>query len=85
MHASPGQRASEIEAGAARPAAEPRGDFTAALLADTWLERERAIWEEAVTIDPGDDPALVSFHGEGVRSLEHFALIRRVLAIATAP
>jgi SAM-dependent methyltransferase len=50
-----------------------------------WLERERAIWEEAVTIDPGDDPALVSFHGEGVRSLEHFALIRRVLAVAAAP
>jgi SAM-dependent methyltransferase len=50
-----------------------------------WQERERAIWEEAVTIDPGDDPALASFHGEGVRSLEHFALIRRVLAVATAP
>lgn len=50
-----------------------------------WRERERAVWEEAATIDPGDDPALVSFHGEGVRSLEHFALIRRVLAVATAP
>ena len=50
-----------------------------------WLERERAIWEEAVTIDPGDDPALISFHGEAVRSLEHFALIRRVLAVAAAP
>ena len=50
-----------------------------------WLERERAIWAEAVTIDPGDDPALVSFHGEAVRSLEHLALIRRVLAVATAP
>jgi SAM-dependent methyltransferase len=50
-----------------------------------WMERERAIWEEAATIDPGDDPALVSFHGEAVRSLQHFALIRRVLATATAP
>ena len=50
-----------------------------------WRECERAAWEEAVTIDPGDDPALVSFHREGVRSLEHFALIRRVLAVATAP
>ena len=50
-----------------------------------WMERERAIWEEAATIDPGDDPALVSFHGEAVRSLKHFALIRRVLATATAP
>lgn len=50
-----------------------------------WRERERAVWEEAVTIDPGEDPALLSFRGEGVRSLEHFALIRRVLATATAP
>jgi SAM-dependent methyltransferase len=50
-----------------------------------WMERERAIWKEAATIDPGDDPALVSFHGEAVRSLKHFALIRRVLAVATAP
>jgi SAM-dependent methyltransferase len=50
-----------------------------------WLELERAVWEEAVTIDPGDDPALLSFHNEGVRSLEFIALIRRVLAVATAP
>ncbi len=50
-----------------------------------WLDRERAVWEEAATIDPGDDPALASFHGEAVRSLEHLALIRRVLAVATAP
>ena len=40
MYASPGQRASEIEAGAARSAAELRGDFTAALLAD--IVRKRA-------------------------------------------
>jgi SAM-dependent methyltransferase len=49
-----------------------------------WLALERATWEEAVTIDPGDDPALISFHDEGVRSLELFTLIRRVLAVATA-
>jgi len=50
-----------------------------------WLDRERAMWEEAVTIDPGDDPALRSFHDEGVRSLEQWGLLRRVLATATAP
>ncbi|MHB1432534.1 MAG: class I SAM-dependent methyltransferase [Streptosporangiaceae bacterium] len=50
-----------------------------------WLDRERAVWEEAAAIDPGDDPALISFHGEAVRSLEHSTLIRRVLAVATAP
>ena len=50
-----------------------------------WLDRERAVWDEAAAIDPGDDPALASFHGEAVRSLEHTTLIRRVLAVATAP
>ncbi len=36
--------------------------------------------EEAVALDPGDDPALRSFHDEGVRSLEIFGLVRRVIA-----
>ena len=27
------------------------------------------MWQEAVALDPGDDPALRSFHDEGVRSL----------------
>ncbi len=64
-----------------------RAGFTAIEVRErpAWRERERAVWEEAVTIDPGNDPALLSFHGEGVRSLEQFALIRRVLATATAP
>ena len=34
--------------------------------------------------DPGDDPALQSFQDEGVRSLQIFDQIRRVLATATA-
>ncbi len=38
-----------------------------------------------VALDPGGDPALTSFRNEGVRSLETFHLIRRVLATATAP
>jgi SAM-dependent methyltransferase len=52
-----------------------------------WLEREHALWEEAAALDPGDDPALRSFHAEGVRSLQWTGpgLIRRVLAVATAP
>jgi SAM-dependent methyltransferase len=51
----------------------------------SWLAREHALWEEAVTIDPGEDPALRSFHAEGVRSLEWTSLLRRVLAVATNP
>lgn len=51
----------------------------------SWLAREHALWEEAVTLDPGDDPALRSFHAEGVKSLQWIALLRRVLATATSP
>jgi hypothetical protein len=43
------------------------------------------MWEEAAALDPGDDPALQSFHDEGVRSLQIFHRVRRVLATATAP
>jgi len=51
----------------------------------SWLAREHALWEEAVTLDPGDDPALRSLHAEGVKSLPWTALLRRVLAVATNP
>ena len=50
----------------------------------SWLAREHALWEEAVTLDPGDDPALRSLHDEGVKSLEWAGLLRRVLAAATS-
>jgi len=50
-----------------------------------WRARERLMWEEAAALDPGDNPALRSFHDEGVRSLETWDLVRRVLATATAP
>ena len=50
-----------------------------------WRAAERAMWHEAAALDPGDDPALRSFHDEGVRSLETFGLVRRVIATATAP
>ncbi|HEY3956211.1 MAG TPA: class I SAM-dependent methyltransferase [Streptosporangiaceae bacterium] len=51
----------------------------------SWLAHERTMWEEAVALDPGDDPALRSFHDEGVRSLQWGTLLRRVLAVATGP
>ena len=50
-----------------------------------WRAQERAMWQEAAALDPGDDPALRSFHDEGVRSLVLFDLVRRVMATATAP
>lgn len=49
-----------------------------------WREAERAMWEEASALDPGDDPGLRSLHDEGVRVLLGFDLMRRVLATATA-
>jgi SAM-dependent methyltransferase len=51
----------------------------------SWLAREHALWEETVALDPGEDPALRSFHAEGVKSLPWTALLRRVLAVATSP
>jgi SAM-dependent methyltransferase len=50
-----------------------------------WLACELAVWREAVALDPGDDPALASFHGEGVRSLGYSDGLRRLMATATAP
>ncbi len=51
----------------------------------SWLAHERALWEETVTLDPGNDPALRSLHAEGLKSLQWTALLRRVLAVATNP
>lgn len=50
-----------------------------------WRTAERAMWEEATALNPGDDPTLQSFRDEGVRSLDTFTLVRRVMATATAP
>ena len=50
----------------------------------SWRAAERSMWEEAAALDPGGDPALQSFHDEGVRSLGIFTLLRRVMATATA-
>jgi SAM-dependent methyltransferase len=52
-----------------------------------WLECERAMWDEAVELDPDASPALRSFHDEGVRSLKNLdlGLYRRTMASATAP
>jgi SAM-dependent methyltransferase len=50
-----------------------------------WRACERAMWEEAAALDPGDDPSLRSFHEEGVRAQEIFGLVRRVIATASAP
>jgi len=50
-----------------------------------WRETERAMWAEAVALDPDGDPALESLHDEAVRVLATFDLMRRVMATATAP
>jgi SAM-dependent methyltransferase len=62
-----------------------RAGFTGIEVRDrpSWLAREQGMWEEAVTLVPGDDPALRSFQAEGERSLQWAALLRRVLAVAT--
>jgi SAM-dependent methyltransferase len=50
-----------------------------------WDAVEHAMWTEAARLDPAGDPALQSFHDEGVRSLATHDLRRRVMATATAP
>ncbi|MBO0826027.1 MAG: class I SAM-dependent methyltransferase, partial [Actinobacteria bacterium] len=50
-----------------------------------WRDAERAMWQEAAALTPGDDPALQSLHGEATRVLPTLDLTRRVLATATAP
>ena len=50
-----------------------------------WRDRERAMWAEAAALDPGEDPALKSFHDEGLRAPVVLELTRRVMATATAP
>ena len=50
-----------------------------------WREAERTMWQEAAALDPAGDPLVESFRDEGVRSLSHFAALRRVMATATAP
>ena len=50
-----------------------------------WRARERAMWAEAAALDPGEDPALKSFHEEGLRAPVVMDLTRRVMATATAP
>ena len=50
-----------------------------------WRDRERAMWAEAAALDPGDDPALASFHNEALRAPLVIERTRRVMATATAP
>ena len=50
-----------------------------------WQETERAMWAEAAALDPGDDPALISFRNEALRSPGVIERTRRVMATATAP
>ena len=61
--------------------------FTDVVVSDRpqWLACEMSVWQEAVALDPGHDPALLSFHGEAARSLENATALRRVMAAATAP
>jgi SAM-dependent methyltransferase len=50
-----------------------------------WRAVERALWQEALTIDAGDDLAMQSMQDEARRVLDAFDGVHRVLAMATAP
>lgn len=50
-----------------------------------WHECGRRMWEAAMGLEAGDDPAIVSMQAEGRRSLATHDRMRRVMATATAP
>lgn len=50
-----------------------------------WRAVELELWQEALTIDAGDDLAMQSIQDEGRRVLATFDGLCRVLATATAP
>ncbi|MEU5260967.1 methyltransferase domain-containing protein [Amycolatopsis sp. NPDC021455] len=50
-----------------------------------WHKAERALWQEALTIDAGGDLAMRSMREEAQRVLATFDGLRRVLATAVAP
>ncbi|GAC1545992.1 MAG: hypothetical protein NVS3B12_34710 [Acidimicrobiales bacterium] len=50
-----------------------------------WLAAELAMWDEAAALQPGDDAATEAFRDEGVRVRPALAVMRRVIASATAP
>jgi SAM-dependent methyltransferase len=50
-----------------------------------WRDAEYSMWAEAAALDPGDDPALISFRNEALRSPMVIERTRRVMATATAP
>jgi SAM-dependent methyltransferase len=50
-----------------------------------WYEIERTLWQAALEIDAGEDPAMVSTRDEATRSLVTFGRNRRVMATAVAP
>jgi SAM-dependent methyltransferase len=49
-----------------------------------WHQVALSFWQHVMTIDPGEDPALISLHAEGERSLPHHDCMRRVMATAVA-
>jgi SAM-dependent methyltransferase len=62
----------------------PEAGFTQVEVTEkpTWRAAERALWQEAVALDPGEDTALRSLQEEGQRVLAIFDSVRRVLAVA---
>ena len=50
-----------------------------------WLARERGLWEEAVTLEPGEDRALADLRDEAERVLATYDSFDRVVATAVAP
>ncbi|GLY44593.1 hypothetical protein Amsp01_106160 [Amycolatopsis sp. NBRC 101858] len=65
----------------------PRAGFVAVEVVDrpAWRLAEQTLWQEALAVEAGDDPAVRSMQDEAQRVLATFDGLRRVLATARAP
>jgi SAM-dependent methyltransferase len=65
----------------------PRAGFVEVEVAGkpAWRLSEKALWQEVLTVEAGDDPAVRSMRDEAQRMLATFDGLRRVLATARAP
>lgn len=65
----------------------PRAGFVDVEVVDKpgWRLAEQALWQEALTVEAGDDAAMRSMQDEAQRVLAIFDGLRRVLATARAP
>jgi hypothetical protein len=52
---------------------------------EAWHRRQRAVFQQFLAVEPGDDAAVGAIRAEAVRTLPLMALLRRVIVTAARP